>query len=126
MNLSTDQQVLQPLPKRIKAHNQYSARLTRWFDRLSHFVVNVQYTAGKNNPLTDYLSRHSITRPSGTETRCTQDEKEAEEEIVINQIYGLFEFNRTNGSITQNIGLPSSVQNPTNHDAAHKRMNKIR
>ena len=52
--LLTDHQALQPLLKRNRAHKQYSARLTRWLDRLSHFDVNVQYIAGKNIPLTDY------------------------------------------------------------------------
>ena len=60
LNLLTDHQALQPLLKRNRAHKQYSARLTRWLDRLGHFDVNVQYTAGKNIPLTDYSSRHPI------------------------------------------------------------------
>ena len=103
VNLLTDHQALQPLLKRNRAHKQYSARLTRWLDRLSHFDVNVQYTARKNIPLTDYLSRHPILTERQAETSCENEEKEAEEEFVINQIYGLFEFNRTNGSITQQI-----------------------
>ena len=48
VNLLTDHQALQPLARRNRAQKQYSARLTRWLDRLSHFDVNVQYTAGKN------------------------------------------------------------------------------
>ena len=56
--LLTDYQALQPLLNRNRPHKQYSARLTRWLDRLSHFDVNVHYTAGKNIPLTYYLSRH--------------------------------------------------------------------
>ena len=47
--LLTDHQALQPLLKRNRAHKQYSARLTRWLDRLSLFGVNVQYTAGKKH-----------------------------------------------------------------------------
>ena len=43
----TDHQALRPLLKRNRAHKQYSARLTQLLDRLSHFNVNVQYTAGK-------------------------------------------------------------------------------
>ena len=61
VNLLTDHQALQPLLKRNRAHKQYSARLPHWLDRLSHYDVNVQYTAGKNIPLTDYLSRQSIS-----------------------------------------------------------------
>ena len=116
-NLLTDHQTLQPLLKRNRAHKQYSARLTRWLDRVSHFDVNVQYTAGKNFPLTDYLSRHPILTEHQAETSCENEEKEAEEEFVINQIYGLFEFNRTNGSITQHI---QRQQSATKSDQSHR------
>ena len=55
-------QELQPLLKRNWAHKHYSARLTQWLCILSHFDVNVQYTAGKNRlceiPRMNYLSRH--------------------------------------------------------------------
>ena len=98
----TDHQALQPLLKQNRAHKQYSARLTRWLDRLSHFDVNIQYTAGKNIPLTDYLSRHPIvpTEIAELENKADeQDKAEADEEFVINQIYGLFEFNRERGSM---------------------------
>ena len=102
VNLLTDHQALQPLLKKNRAHKQYSARLTRWLDRLSHFDVNIQYTAGKNIPLTDYLSRHPIvpTEIAELENKADgQNEAEADEEFVVNQIYGLFEFNRERGSI---------------------------
>ena len=52
---------VQPLRKPNRAHKQYSAKLTRWLDRLSPFDVNLQCTAGKNIPLTEYLSRNPIT-----------------------------------------------------------------
>ena len=42
VNLLINHQALQPLLTRNRAHKQYSARLTRWLDRLSHFDVNVQ------------------------------------------------------------------------------------
>ena len=42
-------------------------------------------------------------------TPCENEEREAKEEFLINQIYGLFEFNRVNGRITQHIRrLPSA------------------
>ena len=41
VNLLTDHQALQPLLKNNRAHKQYSARLTRWLDRVSHFDVKV-------------------------------------------------------------------------------------
>ena len=40
-NILTLHQALQPLLKRNRAHKQYSARLTRWLDRLRHFHVKV-------------------------------------------------------------------------------------
>ena len=98
----TDHQALQPLLKKNRAHKQYSARLTRWLDRLSHFGVNFQYTAGKNIPLTDYLSRHPIIPTEIAELQNKADgltKAEAEEEFVVNQIYGLLEFNQKRGSI---------------------------
>ena len=88
--------------KKNRAHKQYSARLTRWLDRLSHFDNIIQYTAGKNIPLTDYLSRHPIvpTKITEIENKANgQNEAEADEEFVVNQIYGLFEFNRARGSV---------------------------
>ena len=102
VNLLTDHQALQPLLKKNQAHQQYSARLARWLERLSHFDVNVQYMAGKNIPLTDYLSRHLIVPTALTELENKadgQNETEAEKEFVVNQLYGLFEFNQTRGSI---------------------------
>ena len=102
VNLLTDHQALQPLLKTNRAHKQYSARLTRWLDRLSHFDVNVQYTPGKNIPLTNCLSRHPIIPTEIAEVENKADgltEAEAEEEFIINQIYGLLEFNQKRGSI---------------------------
>ena len=101
VNLLTDHRALQPLLKRNRAHKQYSARLTRWLDRLSHFDVNLQYTSGKNIPLTDYFSRHPIANTAENETETERRETEAEEEFVINQIHGLFDFIQANGSIKE-------------------------
>ena len=101
VNLLPDHQALQRILKRNRAHKQYSARLTRWLDRQSLLDVNLQYTAGKKIPLTDYLKRQPMIYDAETETQCVQDEKEAEEEFVINQIYRPFEFNGVSGSIRQ-------------------------
>ena len=75
VNLLTDHQALQPLLKRNRAHKQYSARLTRWLDRLSHLHVNLQYTAGKKFPLEDYLSRHPVTYRDATDTERENNKK---------------------------------------------------
>ena len=73
----------------------------------------VQYTAGKNIPLTDYLIHHPMTHSDESEVdnkTDRQEETEAEEEFVINLIYGLFDFNWTIGSITQFIERTTAPQ----------------
>ena len=113
VKLLTYHQALQPLLKRNRAHKQYSAKLTRWLDRVSHFDVNVQYTAGKNCPLMDHLSSHPISNSDGSEVideTSRHIETEAEQDFVINQLYGLFDFNRTIGSITHFIERTTALQ----------------
>ena len=56
----TDHQALEPLIKRNRSDHQYSARLTRWLDRLAHFDIAVQHIAGSNLNFTDYLSRNPV------------------------------------------------------------------
>ena len=60
VHLYTDQQALEPLIKRNRCDKQYSARLTRWLDRLTHFDITVQHIAGSNLKFTDYLSRNPV------------------------------------------------------------------
>ena len=43
VRLYTDHQALEPLIKRNRSNKQYSARLTRWLDRLTHFDISIQY-----------------------------------------------------------------------------------
>ena len=122
-------QALKPLLKRIRAHKQYSGRLTRWLDRLSPFEVNVQYAAGKNIPLTEYLSRHPImySDESGVDSKTdSREEMEAEEVFVIIQIIGLFEFNRTVGSITQFIERTTAPQLADQSQRCRQRANGIK
>ena len=129
LNLLTDHQALQPLLKRKRAHKQYSARLTWWLDRLSRFDVNVQLTAGENFPLTDYLSRHPIvnTGENAAENNFScENEAESEEEFVINQTHGLFDFIQTNGSIKDSQNEPNRNKKLTNHSAAHASVIKIK
>ena len=46
--LYTDHQALEPLIKRNRCKRLYSARLTRWLDRLAHFDIAIQHIAGSN------------------------------------------------------------------------------
>ena len=74
--LYADHQALAPLIKRNRCIKQYSARKTRWLDRLAHFVISIQHIAGSNLKFTDYLSRN----PVGGAT----PEDNYDEEYVIN------------------------------------------
>ena len=58
--LYTDHQALEPLIKRNRCNKQYSARLTRWLDRLAHFDIAIQHIAGSNLKFTDYLTRNPV------------------------------------------------------------------
>ena len=63
IKLLTDHQALEPLIKRNRSKKTYSAKLTRWLDRLAHFSINVSHLAGKHLALTDYLSRNPTAPP---------------------------------------------------------------
>ena len=73
----------------------------------------------------DYRSRHPIVYDDKTEAErknSEHDKLETKEEFVINQIYCLFDFNRTNGSITRYIGQPSSTRkNDQSQRSTHTR-----
>ena len=84
IKLLTDHQALEPLIKRNRSNKTYSARLTRWLDRLAHFTINVNHIAGKHSPLTDYLSRNPNAPP--------QQDEAYEGEYVINSIVPHYEF----------------------------------
>ena len=60
VNLNTDHQALEPLIKRNRCNKEYSARITRWLDRLAHFDIALQRIAGSNLKFTDYLSRNPV------------------------------------------------------------------
>ena len=76
VHLYTNHEALEPLIKRNRSNKQYSARLTRWLDRLTHFDISIQHIAGNNLKFTDYLSRN----PVGGAT----PEENYDEEYVIN------------------------------------------
>ena len=50
----------EPLVKRNRCNRQYSARLTRWLERLAHFDIAIQHIAGSNLKFTDFLSRNPV------------------------------------------------------------------
>ena len=92
IEILTDHQALEPLIKRNRSNQTYSARLTRWLHRLAHFDFNIKHIAGKHLTLTVYLSRNPIAKPVPIENY--------DEEYVINCIIPLLEFVNTHGSIS--------------------------
>ena len=84
IKLLTDHQAREPLIKRNRSNKTYSARLTRWLDRLAHFSINVGHMAGKHLTLTDYLSRNPSAPP--------QADDAYDEEYVINKIVPHYKF----------------------------------
>ena len=95
IKLLTDHQALEPLIKRNRSNKTYSARLTRWLDRLAHFSINVNHIAGKHLALTDYLSRNPIAPP--------QQDEAYEEEYVINSIVPHYEFVSKVGCLSNHL-----------------------
>ena len=89
--LYTDHQALEPLIKRNRCNRQYSARLTRWLDRLAHFDIAIQHIAGSNLKFTDFLSRNPV------ENLTTEDVYD--EQYVINILSEQAELNRKYGQI---------------------------
>ena len=53
----TDHQALEPLIKRKRCKKPYSARVTRWLDKLAHLDISGQHMARSNRTFTDTLSR---------------------------------------------------------------------
>ena len=110
VKLYSDHSALEPLLRRNRANKTYSARLTRWIDRIAHFDVSVNHIAGEEIKLTDYLSRHP-TYEAETETNY-------DEEYVINALIPLLYFN------TRTDGLADTNPKPNTTNDKHTR-NKL-
>ena len=95
IKLLTDHQALEPLMKRNRSNKTYSARLTRWLDRLAHFSINVSHIAGKHLALTDYLSRNPTAPPQADDAK--------DEEYVINNIAPHLKFMNKFGCLSNQI-----------------------
>ena len=68
----SDHQALEPLIKRNRCKRQYSARLTRWLDRLAHFDIAIQPIAGNNIKFTDFLSRNPVEKAASEDVYYEQ------------------------------------------------------
>ena len=104
--LYTDHQVLKPLIKRKRCNRQYSARLTRWLDRLAHFDIAIQNIAGSNLKFTDFLSRNPV------ENAATEDVYY--EQYVINILSEQAELNLKYGSLFVDQSHNASKRNKKN------------
>ena len=100
IKLLTDYQALEPLIKRNRSNKTYSARLTRWLDRLAHFTINVNHIAGKHLALTDYLSRNPSAPP--------QTDDVYDEEYVINNILPHYKFISKYGCLSNHTNQPKN------------------
>ena len=114
IKLLTDHQALEPLIKRNRSNKTYSARLTRWLDRLAHFTINVNHIAGKHLALTDYLSRNPSAPP--------QTDDVFDEEYVINNILPHYKFISKYGCLSNHT---NQSENGTT-DSERKRNNEPR
>ena len=104
IKLLTDHQALEPLIIRNRSNKTYSARLTRWPDRLAHFTINVNHIAGKLLALTDYLSRNPVLPPQADNTY--------DEEYVINNILPHYSFISKHGCLSNHSNqLESGTEN---------------
>ena len=72
-------------------YKQYSARLTRWLDRLAHIDISIQHIAGSNLKFADFLSRNPV---EGAATENVYDEQ-----YVINILTEQAELNLKHGRI---------------------------
>ena len=72
-------------------NKQYSARLTRMFDRLNHFDICLKHTTCNENKFTDFISRNPAENQ--------EPEGNYEEEFVINATARLAKANARTGRI---------------------------
>ena len=91
----------------------YSARLTRWLDRLAHFDININHIAGKHLALTDYLSRNPIFEAEPIDIY--------DEEYVINNILPLYSFIAKHGCLSNEYANETNTTDQSNYEKHTKR-----
>ena len=106
--LYTDHQALEPLIKRNRCNRQYSARLTRWLDRLAHFDIAIQHIAGSNLKFTDFLSRNPVESAS--------NEDVYDEQYVINILSEHAELNVKYGTLFADQSQVAPERNKTTEE----------
>ena len=114
--LDTDHQALEPIIKRNRSNNQYSARLTRWLDRLTHFSISIQHIAGNFLKFIDYLCRN----PVGGAT----PEEIYDEEYVINILTEQAKLNIKYGPIFADQSECKKAKTETKNDTSEEQNEK--
>ena len=112
VHLYTDDQGLEPLIKRNRSNKQYSARLTRWLDRLTHFDISIQHIAGSNLKFTNYLSRNPVGRSIPEENYA--------EEYTINILTERAELNLKYGQVFANQSESSKTKVETENGTSEE------
>ena len=112
IKLLTDHQALESLIKRNTSNKTYSARLTRWLDRLAHFTINVNHIAGKHLALTDYLTRNPTAPPQADEAY--------DEEYVINNIVPHYKFISKYGCLSNHVDQSQNGMDESEHKTNNK------
>ena len=102
----------EPLIKRNRSNKQYSARLTRWLDRLTHFDISIQHIAGSTLKFTDYLSRNPV--------RGAIPEENYDEEYVINILTEQAELNLKYGQLFANQSESSKTKVETENGTSEE------
>ena len=101
----SDHQAVELLLKKNKSNKQYSARLTRWRDRINHFDITLKYTVEKEIKFTDLISSYPI--------EIAEPEEKYEEDFVINAIAQLATVNYRIGRMFNQLDF---TKTPAMHD----------
>ena len=98
--------------KRNRSNKQYSARLTRWLDRLTHFDISIQHIAGSNLKFTDYLSRNPVGGAI--------PEENYNQEYAINILTEQVEFDLEYGQLFANQSESSKIKAETENGTSEE------
>ena len=112
VQLFSDHQALEPLLKKNEINEQYSARLTRWLDRLNHFDITLKNTARKEIKFTEFISRNQTENA---------EPEENYEEFVTNAIAQLATVNGRIGRIFNQSENRNAAKTDSMHDTRKQR-----
>ena len=104
--------------KRNRCNRQYSARLTRWLDRLAHFDIAIQHIAGSNLKFTDFLSRNPVENASNEEVY--------DEQYVINFLSEQAELNAKYGTLFADQSQIAPERNKTTEEYSNNQSHQNR